>query len=242
MKANEDAYGRQLLATLRGGSDPEIIERDDRFIGNGSGARSYFLPYREWSVVERNAIALARGRVLDIGCGAGRHALYLQGKGHEVTGIDNSPGAIAVCKERGLKRALVRSIDDLDRFAARRFDTVVMFGNNFSLVGSARRAPRILRELARITTDDARVLAATVDPYRTTDPAHLAYHARNRKRGRMAGQIRMRVRYGSAIGPWFDYLFLSPDELVAMLEDSPWRVARWFGKQRGGYVAVLEKV
>ena len=132
--------GQQLLANLHGEPIEEIIERDDGFIGTGSGKGAYFGKYATWSKAEREAIALARGRVLDIGAGAGRHALYLQGKRHAVTAIDNSPGAIAGCKERGVR---ARSIDDVDRFRTNSFDTGVMFGNNFSLVGS--RAPHPAR-------------------------------------------------------------------------------------------------
>ena len=75
----------------------EIVERDDNFIDgkrDGYGGDVYFSEYRDWLPIEKKAIKYAHGRVLDVGCGAGRHALYLQKKGLEVTGIDTSPLAI----------------------------------------------------------------------------------------------------------------------------------------------------
>jgi len=63
------------------------FERDDGRRG-ASDLAGYFADAREWLRIEREALAHARGRVLDVGCGPGRHALYLQRRGLEVVGID----------------------------------------------------------------------------------------------------------------------------------------------------------
>ena len=125
----------------------EIIERDDRYIDTGSDPGLYFREYAKWPSLERQAIKFAKGRILDIGCGAGRHSLHLQQKGLNVTGIDISPGAVKVCKLRGLKKAYNRSISDAGKFKADYFDTVLMLGNNFGLFGSAKGVKRILKLL-----------------------------------------------------------------------------------------------
>jgi hypothetical protein len=62
----------------------------------------------------------------------------------------------------------------------------------------------------------------------------------NRERGRMGGQIRMRVRHRRLKGSWFDYLFLSRTELAELLEGTGWRIARLLG-EGANYIAVLEK-
>lgn len=242
MKINQDAYGRQFLAQHDGQTETaEIIERDDRYIDTGSDAGFYFRDYKHWSPLERRAINSARGRVLDIGCGAGRHSLYLQGKGFDVTGVDNSPGAIKVCKSRGLRKALVRPIAEVDKFKPNSFDTVLMLGNNFGLLGSFKRAKSLLKRLCRITSPDAQIIAGTRNPYRTRDPEHLQYHRLNKRRGRMAGQIRMRVRFGRAVGTWFDYLFVSPDEMKQILDDTDWHVEKFINAQETHYFAVIRK-
>ena len=211
MRIEQDAYGQQLLAQFhRRTPTVEIIERDDLFVDTGSEAGLYFRDYKQWSPLERRAIKLAAGRILDIGCGAGRHSLYLQEKGFDVTGIDISPGAVKVCKLRGLKKALVRPITDVDKFKPNSFDTILMLGNNFGLFGSAKKAKLLLQKLYRITSPDAQIIAGTRNPFKTADPNHLHYHRRNKKRGRLSGQIRMRVRFAKTVGAWFDYLFVSP--------------------------------
>ncbi len=242
MKIIQDAYGKQLLAQYHSQTaTAEIIERDDGYIGPGSEPGMYFRDYKQWSRLERRAIKFARGRILDIGCGAGRHALHLQQEGFDVTGIDNSPGAVKVCGLRGLKKTLVRPITEVNKFRPKSFDAILMFGNNFGLFGSAIGAKRILKKLTRITTSDARIIAGTRNPYKTSDPDHLEYHQWNKRRGRMPGQIRVRVRFGKIIGQWFDYLFVSPEEMEDILRNTDWQIERFIGLEEANYFAILRK-
>jgi len=79
-----------------------------------------------------------KGRVLDVGCGAGRVGIYLQRyRNLDVTGIDISPLAVRVSRLRGLRKVRLLALEDID-FPRGSFDSVVMFGNNFGLFGSGR--------------------------------------------------------------------------------------------------------
>jgi len=243
MKNIQDAYGQQLLAQYnRQTATAEIIERDDWFIDFGSDAGSYFTEYEQWSPLEQQTIKRARGRILDIGCGAGRHALYLQQKGFDVTGIDNSPGAIKVSKSRGLKKALVRPLSDIDKFKPNSFDTILMLGNNFGLFGDAENAGLILEKMSRITTTGAQIIAGTRNPYKTDDRDHLEYHQFNKKCGRMPGQIRMRIRFRKTVGEWFDYLFVSPEEMRDILTATDWQIEEFIEQpEEANYFTVISK-
>ena len=184
---HQDAYGHEIFDYWRGQKGAhEIVERDDGYVDISGGPRAYMAEYPDWPIYERQAIRFARGKTLDIGCGPGRCLLYLQKKGLTAVGIDISPLAIRVCRERGAYRAILRSITEIGPDLGR-FNTVVMFGNNFGLFGSAARARRLLRTMARMTTPKARIIAESTDPYQTTLPDHLAYHRRNRRRGRLPG-------------------------------------------------------
>ncbi|MBX3055153.1 MAG: class I SAM-dependent methyltransferase [Anaerolineae bacterium] len=241
MKAEQDAYGREVYDYYLGQPAVEIIEREDGLVGTSGGPAAYFAPYAEWTPAQQEAIGLAHGRVLDIGCGPGRVCLYLQEQGHEVVGIDNSPLAIQTATRRGVKDARVLSITQASRQKLGVFDTIVMFGNNFGLFGNAVRAKWLLRRFHGTTTPDGRILAESRNVYQTTDPDHLAYQEWNRQRGRMSGQIRLRVRYKTLIGPWFDYLMVSPDEMAAIVAGTGWQIGRVI-EGEGAYTAVLEKV
>lgn len=110
----------------------------------------YLADYPTWPSRHRQAVRYAKGRVLDIGCGAGRHALYLQAKGLNVLGIDTSPLAVAVCRRRGLKDVRLMSVDQVSP-ALGTFGTVLMLGNNFGLFANPEKARRLLVRFHRMT-------------------------------------------------------------------------------------------
>ena len=241
MKAHEDAYGRLVLDHLEHGGQVEIVERDDGFItASRFGPDYYFAPFRRWPRPQRSALRLARGRVLDVGCGAGRVAIELQERGHDVVGIDVSPLAVEVARRRGAADVRELAVTQVGPELGR-FDTIVMFGNNCGLLGSGRRAPWLLRRFKSVTSPGARILAESTDPYTTDKPEHLAFHERNRRRGRMAGHLRIRIRHGAYKTPWFDYLLASPQELAELADGTGWELTRVIGEGEPSYVGVLER-
>jgi cyclopropane fatty-acyl-phospholipid synthase-like methyltransferase len=241
MKKNEDAFGQAMYDYHRGrrvGS--EIVERDDGFIEVTGGPATYFREYPDWAGFERRAIKHVAGRVLDVGCGAGRVALYLQERGWEVVGIDNSPLAIRTCRLRGLRDARTMSVTGVNSRLGP-LDTIVMFGNNFGLVGDRKRAKWLLRRFHGMTSARGRILAQSTDPHQTKDPNHLQYHAQNRRRGRMPGQVRIRVRYRKLATPWWDLLLVSKEEMQELLRDTGWSIQKFVDSNGPSYVAVLRK-
>jgi SAM-dependent methyltransferase len=240
LKREEDAFGQVLWAVYKGEEVFETIERDDGYL-DAMNSKAYFTDFNAWSPHEQKAMAYVKGKVLDIGCGAGRHSLYLQKKGCKVLGIDISPLALKVCRLRGLKKAKLASIDDA-KFKPDTFGTIIMMGNNFGLFGNFKKAKMLLRRFHRMTSDDALIIASSRDPYKTSNPVHLQYHELNRKRGRMSGQVRIRVRYQKYVGRWFDYLMVSGEEMKEILAGTGWVVSEFLGSEDPCYIAVIKKV
>ena len=236
----EDAYGAAIRDYWRGLGGFEVVERDDDYIGYSEGPPAYFSEFDDWRPHQREAIGYASGRVLDVGCGAGRHSLYLQDRGHDVVGIDISPAAIEVCRERGLRNASVTPVTRVGPSLGT-FDTILMLGNNFGLFGGYARARWLLRRFKSITSESARIIVDSLDPYETDDPDHFAYHDINRNRGRMAGQLRLRVRYKGAKTPWFDYLIVSKGEMKDILRGTGWAVSRYVDHGEAIYAAIIER-
>ena len=228
---------------LAGGRVPrpviEVIERDDGLI-NGAPADHYLGEPDEWQPHDHRALRLCRGQVLDVGTGAGRTAVELQRRGMAVTGLDTSPGAIEIARRRGLRDVVVTTIDAYAGKAATRYDTFLLLGNNLGLLEGAERAPVFLAALARLARPGARIIAQGTDPYRTTDPVHAEYHQRNRERGRIGGQLRLRLRYRRLATEWFDYLNCSPEELAKLLAGTGWRLKSVDQEDRPYYLAVME--
>ena len=239
LKAEEDAFGQAFLATYKGAEVEQIIERDDGYV-NSDSTKGYFSGYEAWPQDEQKAMEFVKGRVLDIGCGAGRHSLYLQNKGFNVFGIDNSPLAIKVCKLRGLKKAKVMPLEEVN-FKPNTFDAILMMGNNFGLFGNPKKAKRLLRRFHKITTNDALIITTSNDPYKTDNLAHLQYHKMNKRKGRMGGQVRIRVRYQKYKGRWFYFLMVSKEEMAQILSNTGWKVQEFLDRGTSYYTAIIKK-
>ncbi len=215
----------------------ELVERDDGFL-QGAPAARYLAAPADWLDFDRRAVDLARGRVLDIGVGAGRVALELQRRGLAVTGLDISPGCVEVARARGVRDLVCSTVDD----HTGRYDTFLLLGNNLGLLENRQRAPAFLAALAALAAPGARIVGQGTDPYRSSDEVHLAYHEGNHRRGRLGGQLTVRIRYRNIATGWFDYLLCSPDELATLLTGTAWRIETIDDADAPQYLAVLVKV
>lgn len=237
----KDAYGHEIYDYWKGDRTArEIVERDDGFISLSSGPAEYFTEFKSWPPHIRKAFRFVRGKILDIGCGAGRHLLHCASKGYDPVGIDNSPLAIKTCRERGLKNVHVRPVTQIGPDLGR-FDTITMFGNNIGLFGSFKRARWLLKKMHKMTTVNGRIVGEGCDPYGTSLPEHLAYHRYNIKRGRMGGQLLIRIRHKKYVSDWFDYLFFAPHELIRTLDGTGWHLSRLIDSGGPPYGCVIEK-
>jgi len=241
METSRDVFGRALLDWARGGTTPEVLERDDGFTQEGAGPDVYLSPFRRWPTAERRSVRHLRGRVLDVGCGAGRVALELQHRGVEVVGLDSSPLAVRAANLRGVNDVWCSPIEDVMSEVGS-FDALVMFGNNFGIFGTPRRARRLLTALAKTAHHRTRIFAESTNPYSGGAPGFdRTYYRRNKERGVAPGQSRLRFRYENAVGPWFNWLYVSRSDMRSLLRGTGWHQTRVLGGGPGEpYVAVLE--
>ncbi|GIJ08520.1 class I SAM-dependent methyltransferase [Micromonospora andamanensis] len=227
---------------LAGGRLPrpviEIIERDDGLV-NGAPAAHYLDPPQDWQPHDHRAVDRVRGATLDVGVGGGRIALLLQERGVPVTGLDTSAGALQVCRRRGVRDLVHATVDEYAGASGRRYDTFLLLGNNLGLIEGRERAPVFLAALAAMARPGAQVIAHGTDPYGTRDPVHTSYHENNRRRGRLGGQLRLRLRYRELGTQWFDYLVCSPGELAELVHGSPWQLADVDDRDAPYYLATL---
>lgn len=112
--------------------------------------------------------------------------------------------------------------------------------NNFGLVGKEGSAPRLLRRLAAITSDQGRIITDSVDPERIEDPVFRTYRLKGEGSIRPRAQ-RNRVRWQRYATRWFYYLMFSPAEMERLIAGTGWRVLRFIDDGSPRFAAVLEK-
>ena len=227
---SEDAFGNNIHDCFESGNHRggyEIEERDDgRFILYGD-SNAYFEPLEDWTQTQQQLAKRLDGRVLDVGCGGGKHALFFQQNGCEVYAMDNSPLAVETCRLRGIEHTI---LCDVGHFQQRpsdwMFDHVVFWGNNLGLLQNAQFFRHFMALLEQCTHAQSTVFMESMSPYDEgfLDEETREYVAHTLRQGRMGGQMRVRVRYKKFATPWSDYLFASPEELDEMLASTAWRL------------------
>ena len=220
----QDLFGRVLMEYFQGRASEYYLRRDDNFVERDSIAR-YFRSWEKLPAHQRCLLNHARGRVLDIGAGAGQHALALQEKGLQVTGIDASPLALEVCRARGVKHAVLMDARALHLEPAS-FDTALLLGNNLGIAGAPEGLRQFLLQLHAVIRPGGQMLADLTDYTATHESAHLRYQRWNVARGRYPGSIGLRVEYDGKCGAQFDWLLPRLTDLRMLLHETGWKVTR----------------
>jgi SAM-dependent methyltransferase len=239
LDATQDAFGQALLDHHLGrGGSTLMLESDDGSLRPADlQPEEFFLPFEEWTSWEQQLMGMAEGAVLDLGAGAGRHSLYLQDLGHDVTAVDVSPGAAAVCRARGIRDV---RLADLREFSTdRTWDTVLLMCGNLGLAGDWEPTRVLLKRLAQMTSLGGLLIGDSVDPT-SDDPDDLAYEDRNEEAGFHRGHVRLRVHYGDAVTPWWDLIHFPPKVIDELVEGTGWSLVESLGETEG-YGVVLRR-
>jgi SAM-dependent methyltransferase len=239
LRPEHDAFGRSLLDHQAGRAGPILLLEADDATSRPADLQpaDFFLPEDAWPLWERELVARATGRVLDLGSGAGRHALQLQGRGLDVTAVDISPGAVEVCGARGVSD--VRQHDICTDLPGGTWDTVLLMCGNLGLGGDWDPTRHLLGRLAGLVPVGGRLIGDSVDPT-SDDPDDLAYEARNQRNGYHRGHARLRLRYRDLVTPWWDQLNIPVDEVEMLLAGTGWTLEDRVDAD-DGYAVVLRR-
>ena len=120
-----------------------------------------FRNYKEMNALEKKALDLSFGKVLDVGAGAGSHSLYLQNKRNlDVAALDISPKSIEICKARGVKNAVC---EDFLKFSNDKFDTILLLMNGTGIFQSLEHIDQYLQKLKNLISENGQILLDSTD-------------------------------------------------------------------------------
>jgi SAM-dependent methyltransferase len=221
---DQDAFGAALVAHMDGTSGDRVLllEVDDGRVMPAMHPSGFFTTPDAWLPWERELLADVEGPVLDLGCGAGRHALHLQERGLEVTGVDVSPGAVDTCHRRGLRD--VRLSDLRTPPDDQPWRTVLLMCGNLGLAGGWDETRALLSDLRDVCAPGALVVGDTVDPTLNTDPQSVAYREAKVASGRHLGEVGLRLRFGDVVTPFWNLLNVPPGDLQALVDGTGWEL------------------
>ncbi|MBF9220814.1 class I SAM-dependent methyltransferase [Hymenobacter ruricola] len=209
-----DILGHALLDYHRGQASATVTVHCSAADDEPLPAAYFFRTVLQMPELERQALDESRGRVLDLGAGAGCHSLELQSRGFDVKAVDVSAGAAQVMTERG-----VREVARHDLFAPRApaelpYDTILLLMNGLGLTGTLEGLDKFLAHAKTLLAPDGQILATSSDVrylYEDEDGA-----LRINLNGPYYGEVQYTLSYKGQDGEPFPWLFID----AALLNDA----------------------
>ncbi|CAM4168862.1 MULTISPECIES: class I SAM-dependent methyltransferase [Flavobacterium] len=158
----KDLFGKAILDYQTNNNPENLITETTISDADEMSVAYLFREYNEMPKLEKKALQLAKGKVLDVGCGAGSHSLYLQNKKNtEVTSIDISTNAISACKLRGLKNVAVENV--LNYSSENKFDTILLLMNGTGIFEKINKISEYLKKLKSLLNNKGQILIDSSD-------------------------------------------------------------------------------
>jgi len=212
----QDPMGAAIAEYQRTGRAGKLKVKSTMFDDDEIPVSHLFRSFAEMPALEQKALLMARGKVLDVGAGAGCHALELQNRGLDVTAIDISPLSCEAMLARGI--AQVQCINLYDPRLAGPFDTLLMLMNGTGIVGKLKKMPDFLQRIYALMAKDGQLLI---------DSSDLKYLYENEDgtydidpMGEYYGQVDYQMVYRKVKGEPFDWLYLDYQTLKLISESN----------------------
>lgn len=204
-----DLHGRAMIDLLNGERDAAVLmHRDDGFIHPPILAARWF--YEDgFPILDSKALALCRGRVLNVGASSGSHSLFLESQGLSVVSVDASAQAVEVMRRRQVRNPVVGDITSVEG----PFDTILVLCG-IGLTGTIEGLNGFLAQAKKHLSPDGIVITDCTHPRADTNEASQRYCDRQIAEGRYEGERTVRFEYKGEFGPWFNWLAISPEVLT----------------------------
>jgi SAM-dependent methyltransferase len=190
-----------------------------------------FRSYEEMPRVEQQALNLCYGKILDVGCGAASHSLWLQDKGFNVKAIDSSPGAVEVAKKRGVKNVVHKSLLQ----EVETFDTILLLMNGTGIFELYQKVQNYLIHLKTLLKPGGQII---ID---SSDIAYM-YEDENLEElclTRYYGELDYFIRYKNEIEAPMTWLYLDFDALAEICNLVDIKCEKVFDGEHYDYLARL---
>lgn len=156
----DDPIGRAVYQFHFNSIDHPIIVHSDDFDDDSIETSYLFRTYKQMPALEKKAMSLCSGKILDVGACAGAHSVYLQNKGFEVTSLETSELCCQVLKDRILPDVIK---EDIFKFNDRKFDTIILLMNGTGIAGTLGGLDVLLHHLKSLLNPEGQILIDSSD-------------------------------------------------------------------------------
>lgn len=228
---DKDVFGRALIDYQAGKTSIPLLLHNSYGQPEDMPTEVFFRTPDDFSELEHIALVLCDGHTLDIGAGAGSHALYLQNKGMNVTALEISPNACQTMHMRGIENIINA---DIYAHTGVQYDTLLMLMNGIGIAGQLAQLPKLLEKCKSLLKPGGQLLFDSSDiSYLYEDPAVVKpvdYH----------GEVRFQYEYLGNLGQPFDWLYVDQQALIELAQPLGWVVQILYEDEYDQYLARME--
>lgn len=160
MEITNDPVGAAIQDFMAGNHEASIVVESNLTEDDEISVAYLFRTPEEMPEIELLALEQCRGRVLDVGAGAGCHSLVLQERGVNVTALDLSTGAVQAMRDQGIKQVVQQDIFKLE---GERYDTLLMLMNGVGIAGDLEGLERFLEHVKSLLNPGGQLLLESSD-------------------------------------------------------------------------------
>jgi len=229
-------YGVAILDYFNGNVSASLTAVDELGQRREAHVGKFFREAEAFPEIEKKALELCFGKVLDIGAGAGRHSLALQQRGLTVCAIDIVPDCVTVMKMRGVREVYCA---DIMEFNGGPFDTLLGVMNGLTMVKSLGRLPAFLHHLRRLTGPNGQYLVDSTNLRRSAGPELNALLDAKLRDGQYFGELTAQMEYKNKRGTLFRELYVDQETLIDRALTAGWDCDIVIQQENGRYLARL---
>lgn len=206
-----DLFGKAILDFQTNNSPENIITETSISEEDEMSVAYLFRTFSEMPQLEQKALELCFGKVLDVGCGAGSHSLYLEKNLNlDVLSIDISANATEACRLRGLKNVKLVSILEMDS-KNDKFDTILLLMNGTGIFGTLSETDKYLQKLKSLLKPNGQILIDSSDLiYMYDQNEDESYFVPS---DNYYGELSFTIKYKGEIEDTFPWLYLDYNTL-----------------------------
>jgi len=189
----------------------------------------FFRGEKDMPQLELKALELCKGHVLDVGAGAGSHALILQERKFKVTALDISTTAVAIMKQRGVEDVIEKNIFDL-KVAS--YDTLLFMMNGIGITGTISGFKNFLNKAKTYIKPGGQLI------FDSSDISYL-YQEIQFPVNAYFGEVAFSYEYKQQRGKWFKWVYVDQATLLTIAKTLGWHCEIIMVDENDQYLAKL---
>ncbi|MFK7953902.1 MAG: class I SAM-dependent methyltransferase [Ekhidna sp.] len=203
----KDLHGKAILDYYQGDENASLLIHNNYDEPEEMPAEVFFRDELDFTTLENLALIECKGKVLDLGAGAGAHSLALQARGYDVTALEYSPGCIQVMQQSGVDQFIKEDY----RKHLKKYDTLLVMMNGLGLAGTLANVPTFIKKCMSMLNPEGQLLIDSSD-------IRYLYESGIEKKDGYYGEVKYRYEYKKEKGDWFDWVYIDQQKLKTIID------------------------